>query len=312
MILKLNSLITLFSIILSVNAYSQVQPTISKHQIDSLVSVRLEKHFAKDSLNLNSRLQYENKSALETIAFLNSVVGAYGVIFSILIGVFAIGLPVMTYFLGIQPAKDAVKELQNNIDKKVENYLYLNFQKNFDLAMENLESESSTLVDRGIVFLSNNIHHDFSDYQYFKIYQVLLSKKLDPAKRGQIAFFLGNTENPYSKIVFNKEKFLKVTSISGIAPLYYSKVGVEKNVKGIVILLKKNEGDIVARYFGLFQHLKAHSTKEAIKFINLREVIDMIPNESLEALKNFAIPSIKLDFEKDYSESYLKKVIDNV
>lgn len=247
-------------------------------------------------VELNRLLKIHEVSKLEnlndasnTIDYLNKLVGSFGVIFTILtciIAIITIGLPILTYQLGIKPSQRALRDLETNMDNRIDSYLKNNRDKQIEQAFSNLTSESTALKSQGINFLTLTHHQGFSDTQMFKIYSLLKRNLNEISMKSQLSFLLATSKNEYADELFNDKEYLGDQTIKQMALFYFVKTGLENNIGGFKKIIQLSS-DKHMEYMSILYNTATNSTGDIIKVLESQELIDELGSDALKKLKDY-------------------------
>jgi hypothetical protein len=283
--------------------FSDSLKTLNK-QIKNLT---LENDFQK------KQLESKINDASKTIEYLNSLVNSFGQIFTILgifIAIITLVLPILTYQLGIKPSQKALKDLEVNMDQRLENYLKNSRNKEIENALKNLREGNAELKNQATSFLALTQHEGFSDNQMFQIYTILNKHRDENNVKSQLAFILSTRKNDYAKELFSSDDISKDPVIKQMAYLYYAKIGFKENYEGILKILGSSENQY-QEFLALAFNLMQYSSGEVVELFNDETIVDSLSNESLKTmdvqLRNSLI-SLNL-VEELYEKTYLAEKI---
>lgn len=260
----------------------------------------------------NQILEQRIQQASDTISNQNSLFDGFGVLYAIItivIALIGIALPVLTYQFGIKPSQDALKEFENNADKKMEEFLAKTRNKQIEQAIENIKSDNQELKTNAVTYLSLTQHQGFSNEQLFKLFTLLKSDKIDQVTKGTIAYTISNRKSDYATEYF-KEAILepKNVNVKYAATRYFANVGIE-DFLDVIRELVSSFTDKNTELNTLLIHM-ANTNKAAVKIlINDKELIDTLNKKDIEAVSNFKA-SWQLS-DKEFEESYLNERIKN-
>jgi hypothetical protein len=255
--------------------------------------------------NLNEQLIL----AKETIQAQNSLIDGFGTLYAwitIIIAILGLVLPILIHQFGIKPARQAVTDLQKDIDKKIENFLKSNRDKQITQAINNLESENPELRNNAINYLSLTQHEGYNEEQSFKIYKLLKSKKVDDTARLSLAYTFSHKRNEYGDDFF--PEILKNNSNPNLkfyAFRYIANAGVKNYLDILHDFLSKidsKENDYITMMVS-FQQV----SKEALLIlINESKIIDLFSNEQIKMIRN-SIGNLKTSWNlnDEIEKSYL-------
>ncbi|QJD98238.1 hypothetical protein HH214_21335 [Mucilaginibacter robiniae] len=280
---------------------------VSIKQTDSL-NLEIE----KKEIQLNQKLQ----DATQTINYLNSVIGSFGQILTILgifIAVVALALPIIMYQFGIKPSQRALKELESNIDSRLSAYLKETRNKTINQALDDMEHGNLEKKNQAIAYLSITHPEGLSDQQRFKIYSLLVKGSDLPAVRTNLGFILGTTKNEYADLIFKNQVMLKDPVLKAMAYMYYSKTGFLNYRETIAELINSAEKPI-EKFVTLITMLGQHSHQDVLTLINDEKLLDLIALSEMDNVMQHAI--FVLEHQKltkeQIEQSYLQQKSDQI
>ena len=241
----------------------------------------------KDIKRLEDKNEVKLKDASATIKYLSSLVGSFGVVFTVLtciIALITLGLPILTYQFGIKPSQKALRDLELNMDSRLEKYLKDNRDKQIEQAFANLQSESTELKSQGLNFLALTHHQGFTDSQMFKIYSLLKKNLYEQATKGQLSFVLSSRKNDYADELFNDKKYLGDPAIKQMALIYFVKTGFENNVGGLRKMIQLSS-DKSQEYFSILINVMTYASGDLMKILNNQELIAELDENAIKKLK---------------------------
>lgn len=95
-----------------------------------------------------NELKKEIANGHTLIEYQNSIVTSYGQIFTILailIAIITLIIPLLTYLFGIRPSKKALRDLDKNMNKKLQDYLTNSRNNEIENALENIRKGNTEL-----------------------------------------------------------------------------------------------------------------------------------------------------------------------
>lgn len=247
-------------------------------EIDSL-----SREIDRKEVLLDKKVQDSSK----TIDFLNSLVGSFGQIFTVLgifIGIIALALPIVTYQFGIKPSQRALKELEANIDNRLSNYLSNTRNREIEKAISFVKDGTTEEKSKAMAYLSLTYHEGFSDSQLFKIFSVLNKNIGSLSIKSQLSFLLSSQKNDYADILFTKDSMLADSILNQMGYLYFTKTGYKNYLKTIGELINES-GNPFAELQSFFFNLSQYSSHDLI------EAFDNVP--FLDSLNKIDYPNIK-------------------
>ena len=289
--------------------------------------LELKREFS-DSINslnhklveLNEKLKVQESAnqdkldnASSTIDYLSNLVGSFGVIFTVLtciIALITLGLPILTYQFGIKPSQKALRDLEINMDSRLEKYLKDNRDKQIEQAFANLKSESTELKTQGLNFLALTHHQGFTDAQMFKIFSLIKKNIGEQTTKSQLSFVLSSRKNEYADELFNDEKYLEDQAIKQMALIYFVKTGFENNIGGLKKMISISS-DKSQEYFSILINIMTYTSSDLLKALNSHELIGELDKQAILKLKeNYKHYLKSLNMSEDkFEETELKKAI---
>jgi len=281
----------------------------------------------KDSLSLirndfTEKQNYENrkrdilKDNLEessnTISYLNSVIGTYGIILTVLglfIAVIALIVPFLTYQFAVKPSREALKDLEKNFDSRLEQYLWDNRNKQINKAIDNIRIGNAEEKSQAISFLTFTNSEGLTDEQLFQIYNILRKNQSDYSIKSQLSFILSSKRTDYATELFNSSQIIKDPVIKQMAMLYFAKTGFKNNYEGLIHIIgdKANQEINFNSFIGT---LHEYNSADVIDAINDIKLIDLLSKQTLRNLgKSFPIYIKDLGIDIKFDNSYLSKKI---
>ncbi|GGG51104.1 hypothetical protein BXY58_1272 [Epilithonimonas arachidiradicis] len=193
----------------------------------------------KDKIDI---LEDRIEQATETISNQNSLISSFGTIYTILTIIFTvIGLivPIVTYFFGIKPSREQIKNLELNFNERLDLYLKETKQKEINFAIENITKGSLEQKQSSIAYLSIIQHEKLTDDQYFKLFKILSNNKIDITQAYTLAYVLIGKKNEYATeycydILKNKMEFMEF-----IAVKYFSIIGLKDSIPHFIKYLSE-------------------------------------------------------------------------
>lgn len=139
----------------------------------------------------------------ETINYQNAIMNASShwlAYLSIFLGLLGIGLPLLTYFLGIKPSQDQIKENK----KAVEVLLQERQEKEIEKLFKDLKSDSISKKYQTARILSSYSNYAFNDYQIRDLIDVAENLNDNKSCLALINNLLACTDSKYTENYFNK------------------------------------------------------------------------------------------------------------
>lgn len=297
---------------------------ICNAQKDSLVTIKkfneLKNQVDKLDLKIESveKFKEEQKDIVlqtnQTINNQNSLISSFGIIytiFTIFIALIAVGLPIITYQYSIKPSKQALKDLEENLDKKVADYLKETRQQQIKKSIEHLKGENVELKSQAISFLSFTQHEGFSDSELFDFYKLIKSGTLSDSHVGSVAYLLASRVNEYANDFFSDVKSLENNLIKSSAYQYIAKVGIQNFIKPLKLLISSKNA--LGEFLTLVTFTNMYSRKSAIAIFDNKELVDCLDTGTLKIIKpslTNTLDNLKIsmtDFEKTYLNEKIEK-----
>jgi len=289
-------------IILSLAANGQPKMSLADSLKQNISALNLSITKSSETVKV---LEERLSQASDTINNQSTVISSFEVIYSILTIIFTIiGLlvPIVTYYYGIKPSRDQIKNLESNFDKRLEEYLKTSRLENIDNAISSLTSNSAELKQNAITYLSLTQHEGLTDIQYFKLYKVLSAEGIDSTQKHSLGFILTGKENEYATEYC--KSILRSRSLYNeyIPARYFGMIGISKYVSNFIDYLKsvpeKNDA-----FMRIISHMKIVSLDSVIELLNSEEIINLFDADDYTYLKNYRLTN---GFEKGYEEDKLK------
>lgn len=252
----------------------------------------------------------------QTIQNQNSLISSFGIIYTIItiiIAIIAIGLPLITYQFGIKPSREALKELENNLDKKVADYLKETRNLQIKKSIEHLKGENAELKGQAVSFLSLTQHEGFTDQELFEFYRLIKSGVLSDSHIGTIAYLLSSRVNEYANKIFGDKECLENNAIKSAAYQYIPKVGIQEFKDPLKSFLKDNTNQY-AEFFTLLTFTNMYSSKMTTQIFDNQAIVDVLTDETLKLIKSNikqTLENMKID-KKDFDGTYLSEKIEKV
>lgn len=275
---------------------------------DSISTINENSKKQADKIDL---LEQRISQASDTINNQNSLLGGFETIYaiiSIVIALLGIGLPLVTYFFGIKPSQDAVKELENNVDKKLAQYLANSRKKRVDEAINNLKSQNTELINNAINYISVTQHDGFTDEQIYKIVLLLKNDNISDNIKITLAHVLTNR-----KIDIATEYFLnKITDKNSNFKYPAIKYFISTTPEYADEILKQaiKTDDCYSNFVYYLSVAGGINKSLVLNQINNKEIIDLINLNDLKQMQYFSnmIASFQISSD-DFNNSYLNKKI---
>jgi hypothetical protein len=281
----------------------------------------------KDSLslirnNFTEKQTYENdkrdilndklEESANTISYLNSVIGTYGIILTVLglfIAVIALIVPFVTYQYAVKPSREALKDLEKNFDSRLEQYLWDNRNKQINKAIDNIRNGNAEEKSQSIAFLTFTHSEGLTDEQLFQIYNILRKNQSDYSIKSQLSFILSSRRTDYATELFNSSEINKDPVIKQMAMLYFAKTGFKNNYEGLMHIIgdKANQEINFNSFIGDLHQYNSADVNEAI---NDTQLIDLLSSQTLKKLeKSFPVYIKNLSMDIKFDNSYLSEKI---
>lgn len=283
--------------------------TQGQNKLTLVDSLKLNISVLNESINKSNEivkiLEERISQASDTITNQSSIISSFEVIYSILTIIFTIiGLlvPIVTYYYGIKPSRDQIKNLESNFDKRLEEYLKTSRLENINNAINNLSSDSPELKQNSITYLSLTQHEGLTDLQYFKLYKILTSEKIDSTQKHSLGFILTGKENEYATEYCTSILRSKSLYNEYIPARYFGMVGISKFISNFVDYLQsvpeKNDA-----FMRIISHMKIVSLDSVITLLNSDEIIALFDKDDYTYFKNYKLTN---GFDQGYEINKLK------
>ena len=289
--------------------------------------LEFKKEFTDSINSLNHKLDESNekfkiqesanqnrfKDASNMIDYQNNLVGSFGVIFTvltILIALLTLGLPILTYQFGIKPSQKALRDIEINMDSRLEKYLKENRDKQIEQALANLKSDSTELRTQGLNFLALTHHQGLTDAQMFKLFYLVKKNMGEQSVKSQLSFVLSTRKNEYADELFNDEMYLDDKAIKPMALMYFVKTGFENNISGLkkIMSLSSNKS---TEYFNILINIMTYASGDLLKALNCQELISGLDKPAISDLKGIHkhyLKTLNISHDK-FEETELYKTI---
>lgn len=221
------------------------------------------------------------KSGSEIIERQNSIISAYSsiyIIITILLGLAAIAIPLLTYFFVFRPSQKILDQFDNECNIRFEKYLSEKSKAEKEKAFKWLASGNPELFQHALETLSRFTKFDHEEYQ--NLYKALVEYDLEGLKRSNLTILLTNSSNIYA------DKYCEDYIFSldhndfdyvNIVTRYFSRKGIEKYIPSIIENLKKLSNPI-STFNTVVANIKFASLEQAIVFLNSKVVCDFYEN----------------------------------
>jgi len=304
-------------------AYGQENPNNSKLDKNVVEISQLKSEIAElksEIIELKEKAQWKNEifeqrlqQASDTIANQNSLFDGFGVLYGIItviIALIGIALPILTYQFGIKPSQNALKEFENNADKKMEDFLEKSRNKQIEQAIENIKSQNPELKSNATTFLSLTQHQGFTDEQLYKLFLILKSADIDETTKGQIAFSISNKKSDYATEYFTTALQNNYVNIKYAAIKYFVNIGFDNHLNIFRDLISKSENKYI-ELVTLLTWLYSLNKNSILTVINNKDIVDSLDQQALKTLKG-ALPSLNKTWrieENEFEKSYLNEMV---
>jgi hypothetical protein len=266
--------------------------------------------------NQNQILSERIEQASDTINNQNSLFSGFSIIYTIItiiIALLGIALPILTYQFGIKPSQEALKDFEQNIDKKLEKYLTKSRNKQIEQAIVNLSSEDQELKISALNFISITNHQGFSEQQIFKLFKLLESDKLEDSKKSTLASLLSSKKNDFATEYFTKGMLKNNTYEKYTAIRYFSNIGISDYITLFRNAMKES-ADKNSEFYTILMHSAITNKSAAMFLINDKEFVDNIDHETLKIFKSNGI-QLATSFQLNHNEflaSYLSQKLSEI
>jgi hypothetical protein len=216
----------------------------------------------------------------------NSLISSFGTIYTIItiaIALLTVGLPLVTWFFGIKPSQDAVRDLEKNLNQKVSDHLRQTKIDQINNALKIIKNQPSTLSQTAFQFLSLSRLEGLSDNQLLDIYTLLKTKNYQEHEIRILTSLLASKRNSFAEDLFCDERFAGFISFEGFD--YFTKFDYANDLS----ILKKfinASGNPTDSYFTILSNLKKNSKIRFVEMLNNEEFINSIPDYVIKNYKN--------------------------
>lgn len=233
-------------------------------------------------------------------------------------GLLGIALTILTYLLGIKPAKDIEKKLENlenNIERKIHSQIktYLEHSEIFKLneSIDKLLSPNLEEKNFAIKFLSNNLISDFTPDILEKVYNILSNSNPEPQPKFLLEKILVSKKNIYSDTYVTKILNSKTSILQSLD--YLSKYLAHDNYSNKEYLTKIIEC-LGNNLYGLSQVLSyaGNVDKKHISNILNTENLHEIIEEDDRVLALMEIEKVATRYNSEYKDTVLYKKLNNL
>lgn len=283
----------------------------SKLRADSLEHV-IERYESRNQI-LEERLD----QASDTIAGQSSLLGGFGIIYTIItmiIAVLAIALPILNYQFGIKPSREALKEIQSGLDKKFSEFLSQSRETQVDDSITKLADADYTVRQMASSYLSLTQHLGFSEYQLFRLYGFVKKGELDLNTKSLIANFLTSKETSFATSFFIEEMRSQSMDMKHYALKYFIVAGgIARHMDHIVEYVSQSPHKDVA-YNGLIANVVSFDVESVLILLNNKELVNVLGEEDLKELRktSFLYPKIWRIPEEKLEQTYLYKRMNSI
>lgn len=295
-------LILTVCLLVTIASFSQKKIADSSNVIVQSLNIKI-----RESNEVISTLEKRLNQASETISNENSIITSFGTIYMVLTIVFAlIGLlvPIVTYYFGIKPSREQIKNLEANFDNRLGEYLKITKEKEIDTAIERLTNNSIELRQNAITYLSLTHHEGLTDVQYFKLFKILETDQIDSTQKYTLAYVLTNKKNDFAT-EYCKQILRTSNLYNEIIPTrYFAMIGVKDFIPDLVEYLYRipEKRDSFIR---IISHMKIVSLDAVVELFNSDKIISIFNNaEDLEYFRNYRLTN---SFAQGYEEGKIKE-----
>lgn len=256
-------------------------------------------------------LEERLKQASDTISNQNSLFDGFGILYGIItivIALVAIVLPILTYQFGIKPSQKALKEFENNADKKMENFLAKYRNNQIEQAIENLKSEIPELRSNAISYLTLTQYQGLTNEQLYRLVLALKSGNIDSSIISPIAYLISNRKSDpatdYFKTTINDPENV---NIKHAAIRYFANNSIE-NYQSVFRGLILNSKDQKEEFLSLLSQLYPINQNSFVTLLNDKELIERLDEKCFKELRS-SIALLKSatwsQAKKEIEDSYL-------
>ncbi len=182
----------------------------------------------------NETYEHIIAQATNTINSQNSFINTYSTIIgwgSLFVAVLGIGLPILlTYLFSIRPANSVMKKFDEEVNKRLKEYLTNDRKRRVEEAVTKLKSNFTQSQEDALRYLSFTTQDYTSDEHLQDLIQIIKHYKLSAAHKSQLRFFLSTqyrdcVTNYFSEVLINGDGYrfeaVKYFCTSGLGKYLY-------------------------------------------------------------------------------------------
>lgn len=232
----------------------------------------------KENLDANKTIEAANR----TIVLQNSTINSFGNVYtalSALIAFLAVLLPIFTYLFSIKPSKDALNQLDKNIDQKVEKYIINSRNSKVDESIQNLDKEDIKTIESSISFLVSAVPFEISEQQLFELKsKIEKNQHLSDVQKSQLLSVLSSRENKYAT-TFLKENYNAGLVYKNCFFQYSATIGYNDFKKEIIDLVGIDNRDNLSNFSLYVNNLLTYNPSSLEDFLNEKDIVDSLPTD---------------------------------
>ncbi|MBM9546192.1 hypothetical protein JWG40_04145 [Leptospira sp. 201903074] len=280
--MKTKYLIGLISLVITVSILAEEPIKISSNRLNERIQnienklENLQTKNAKESLE--NRLQYSIEIIQSQDARFSSISSLFGII-SIVLGIYTLAIPFLTYVIAIRPARNVIGKLKSDLSSFIQDYENNQIEK----SIENLQSDDVQIMKNSELYLSLNQHYKFNEKQLFSLFDLLDRGIEDSAQNIIKIIILGNkckyADRIYLSLINNE---YNATNDYYIAR--YLAINGIKNHKGEISSYLNKSKIKQNAYVNLANYILLFSSKELINLLNEDEIINIFSKVEHESL----------------------------
>jgi len=264
-------------------------------------------------------LQSRIDQAAQTISNQNSLISGFGTIYmviSIVIGFITIGLPVFTYLFSIKPSREALKDLEKEMNARFEKYLSETRDRLIDSALTELEKINGPKGKQAKArqIIAFEVPLGITDKQILRILKIIRLTEDSATKHTLIQVLAIAEENliieNHFRSTFTKDPFDAATFSYPI--LYFVDNSIEKFYDIICESVNNsdNPGHTLSTILGC---IKDNSSKEkVIQVVNDKSFVDLLNSSTFNSIKLIRLCEMGWLSEEDCKKSLLYEKISAV
>ncbi|TGK92236.1 hypothetical protein [Leptospira bourretii] len=280
--MKTKNLILLIILTITVSISAEESKKINSNQINERlqnIENKLEDLQNKNlKENLENRLQYSIEIIQSQDARFSSISSLFGII-SIVLGIYTLAIPFLTYVIAIRPARTVIGKLKNDLNFFIQDYENSQVEK----SIENLQSDDVQIMKNSELYLSLNQHYKFTEKQLFSLFDLLDKGIEDSAKNIVKIIILGN-KCKYADRIYQSLVNSEYNATNDYYISRYLAINGIKNHKGEISSYLNRSKIKQNAYVSLANYIILFSSKELINFLNEEEIINIFNKSEHESL----------------------------